>query len=75
MNAYFGLGMALEALDDVPGVLGGMRTYVDRSPEGDPFMCKAHGAIWEWEEKLAQSELPKTRSRSLQQGFPKSGSP
>lgn len=53
MNAYFGVAIALEALDDFPCAQGAMRTYVHRSPKGDPFVRRAHGAIWEWEEKVA----------------------
>lgn len=47
MNPCFGLATALEALHDLPGALGATRTYVHRSPEGDPFVRKAHRAIWE----------------------------
>ncbi len=48
-NAYYGLAEALEALGDLAGARGAMRTYVHLSPPGDPFVRKAHAAIWEWE--------------------------
>lgn len=48
-NAYYGLAEALEALGDLAGARGAMRTYVHLSPPDDPFVRKAHAAIWEWE--------------------------
>lgn len=48
-NAYYGLAESLEALGDLPGALGAMRTYVHLSPPDDPFVRKASAAIWEWE--------------------------
>jgi tetratricopeptide (TPR) repeat protein len=55
LNAYYGLAMALEALGDVGGALGAMRTYVHLSKSDDPFLRKANAAIWEWEEDLKLS--------------------
>ena len=52
-NAYFGLAESLEALGDLRGALGAMRTYVHLSPPDDPFLRKANSAIWEWESALA----------------------
>lgn len=54
MNAYYGLAVALEGMGDMEGALGAMRTYVHRSDPNDPFIRKAHGAIWEWETALAK---------------------
>ena len=48
-NAYYGLAEALEALGDLPGARGAMRTYVHLSPPDDPFVRKANAALWEWE--------------------------
>ncbi len=48
-NAYYGLAESLEGLGDLRGALGAMRTYVHLSPPDDPFVRKAHAAIWEWE--------------------------
>lgn len=53
MNAYYGLAVALEGTGDLEGALGAMRTFVHRSNPDDPFVRKAHGAIWEWETALA----------------------
>ncbi len=52
-NAYYGLAVALEALGDIPGALGAMRTYVHLSTPDDPNLRKAHSAIWEWEARVA----------------------
>lgn len=75
MNAYFGLAIALEALDDLPGALGAMRTYVHRSPEGDPFVRKAHGAIWEWEEKVAAARAGGNKEQVGATAIPEVGKP
>ena len=48
-NAYYGLAEALEALGDLPGALGAMRSFVHLSAPGDPFVRKANAAIWEWQ--------------------------
>jgi uncharacterized protein HemY len=48
-NAYYGLAESLEGLGDLRGALGAMRTYVHLSAPDDPFVRKAHAAIWEWE--------------------------
>ena len=50
VNAYYGLAVCLEALDDLPGALGAMRTYVHRAPADAVYLRKARAAIWEWEE-------------------------
>lgn len=55
MNAYYGLAVALEALGDLEGALGAMRTYVHRGNPDDPFLPKANAAIWEWEAALAKT--------------------
>ncbi|HSO06802.1 MAG TPA: tetratricopeptide repeat protein [Pelomicrobium sp.] len=52
-NAYYGLAVALEALGDVAGALGAMRTFVHLAPGDDPFRRRARAAIWEWEARLA----------------------
>lgn len=53
VNAYFGLAEALEGLNDIPGALGAMRTYVHRAPADDPYRNRAEAAVWEWEAKIA----------------------
>lgn len=51
-NAYYGLAEALEALGDLPGAIGAMRTYVHLAPAGDPYRRNAESALWEWDEAL-----------------------
>jgi tetratricopeptide (TPR) repeat protein len=53
-NAYYGLAVALEALHDLPGAVGAMRTYVHLGRGDDPFVRKAQAALWEWESELAR---------------------
>ena len=49
VNAYYGLAMALEALGDLDGALGAMRTYVHLADQQDTHVRKAQSAIWEWQ--------------------------
>lgn len=57
-NAYWGLAVALEALDDLDGALGAMRTYIHLAPPDDPYVRKARSALWEWDERRARGPLP-----------------
>jgi Flp pilus assembly protein TadD len=59
-NAYYGLAVALEQLDDLPGAVGAMRTYVHLTDGDDPHVRKARAALWEWEAQL-------TRERAVAQ--------
>ena len=54
INAYYGLAEALEGLNDLPGALGAMRTYLHLAPANDPYRRKAESAVWEWEAKAAE---------------------
>lgn len=56
MNAYYGLGEALNELGDKLGALQAMETYLHRSPKDDPFRAKAESAVWELRESLAQEK-------------------
>lgn len=47
-NAYFGLAMTLDTLDDRAGAIGAMRTFVHLTDAADPFRRKAEAALWEW---------------------------
>jgi tetratricopeptide (TPR) repeat protein len=51
-NGYYGWAQSLEALGDLAGALGAMRTYVHLSSEGDPYRRRALAAIWEWQTAL-----------------------
>lgn len=57
MNAYFGLAMALEALADLPGAVGAMRTYTHLVRDDDPYLAKARAALWEWEQRSTRAPL------------------
>lgn len=49
VNAYYGLAVALDGLNDRLGAIGAMRTYVHLSKPDDPHSRKARAALWEWE--------------------------
>ena len=49
VNAYYGLAVALDGLDDRPAAIGAMRTYVHLSRPDDPYRRKAQAALWEWD--------------------------
>jgi tetratricopeptide (TPR) repeat protein len=53
VNAYYGLALAHEAINDLPAALGAMRSYVHLTQADDPRLPKARAAIWEWD--MAQS--------------------
>ena len=55
VNAYYGLAESLEGLNDLPGALGAMRTYLHLAPADDPYRRKAESAVWEWEAKVAET--------------------
>lgn len=55
-NAYYGLALALDALNDRAGALGAMRTYVHLAKADDPFVRKARAALWEWQSVAGQSK-------------------
>lgn len=69
MNAYFGLGEALNQLGDKLGALQSMETYLHRSPKDDPYRAKAESAVWELRatleaEKAASLPSPSRKERS-----------
>ena len=49
VNAYWGLAVTLEALCDIRGATGAMRSYVHLADAGDPFLRRARAALWEWD--------------------------
>jgi hypothetical protein len=49
VNAYYGLAVALEGLNDLPGALGAMRSFQHLNKSDNAFATKANAAIWEWE--------------------------
>ena len=69
MNAYFGLGEALNQLGDRLGALQSMETYLHRSPKDDPYRAKAESAVWELRaaleaEKAAASALTSEKAKA-----------
>lgn len=64
VNAYYGLAEALEGLNDLPGALGAMRTYLHLAPVGDPYRRKAESAIWEWEAKMAEAQARNKQAKT-----------
>ncbi len=57
-NAYWGLALAAEKMDELDVALGAMRTYIHLSPPNDPLLRKARSALWEWESALKRGPLP-----------------
>ena len=53
-NAYYGLAVALDALQDRMGAMGAMYSYLHRADADDPFRRKAAAAVWEWEAERKQ---------------------
>lgn len=56
INAYYGLGVALSELGNMPGAIGAMQSYVHRAPPDDPFLPRAEAALWEWRGAAAPAE-------------------
>ncbi|MGC2457583.1 MAG: tetratricopeptide repeat protein [Gallionellaceae bacterium] len=65
VNAYYGLAEAMEGLNDLPGALGAMRTYLHLAPQQDPYRRKAESAIWEWESKINEQSQSEERDDGL----------
>jgi tetratricopeptide (TPR) repeat protein len=67
-NAYWGLAVALEQLDDLEGALGAMRAYIHLSKPDDPYVRKARSALWEWENTLKRGPMPVEEREFLDRG-------
>lgn len=53
-NAYYGLGLAYEAMGDVPMATGAMRSYLHLARHEDAaHLRRARAALWEWEAQRA----------------------
>ena len=67
-NAYWGLAVSLEAMNDLEGALGAMRTYIHLAPS-DPnsqdYVRRGRSAIWEWETRLKRGPLPPEEAKFL----------
>lgn len=67
VNAYYGLAVSLEGLNDLPGALGAMRAYLHLAPADDPYRRKAEAAVWEWEAKVAEDHHKTIKDLSSKQ--------
>lgn len=65
LNAYFGLGEALDQLGDKLGALQSMETYLHRAPQDDPFRMKAEAAVWELRAALAEEAKGKAANTQM----------
>lgn len=76
-NAYWGLALALEAVGDLEGAVGNMRTYAHLVPKDTPHARKAWAALWEWESELKRrrGELPASEAPPQAGGPPESAPP
>lgn len=64
INAYYGLAEALEGLDDMPGAIGAMRTYLHLAPSDSTYRRRAESAIWEWEGKVAEAKANEKQAKT-----------
>ncbi len=63
-NAYYGMAIALEAMGNLEGALGGMRSFLHLSQDKGPgqiHVARARSAIWEWEAKLERGPWGSTK--------------
>ena len=51
-NAYYGLAVAEDGLDEPRAAIGAMRTFVHLTPAQQPHVRRARAAIWEWQASL-----------------------
>jgi len=62
VNAYYGWAESLEAMGDLEGALGAMRTFIHLAPGEDEYVRRARSAVWEWSATLdrrrAAGDLP-----------------
>lgn len=67
-NAYWGLAVAAEGMNDLPVALGAMRTYIHLAPSdpaSEDYVRRARAALWEWENTLKRGPLPKEEAEWL----------
>ncbi len=62
-NAYYGLALTSEKMNDFEGAVGAMRSYIHLAggKEDKKYLRLARAAIWEWEARIderRQSSLP-----------------
>lgn len=68
VNAYYGWAESLEAIGDLEGALGAMRTFIHLAREEDEYVRRARSAVWEWSATLdrrrAAGDLPNAAQQS-----------
>jgi len=67
-NAYWGLAVSLEGMNDLQGALGAMRTYIhltSSDPNSQDYVRRARSAVWEWEYSLKRGPLPPEEAKFL----------
>lgn len=73
LNAYYGLAEALAGLQDYPGALGAMRTFLHLASLDDPYRHMAESAARQWESKMAETN-PTTGMARKSTAFKQAGS-
>lgn len=51
VNAYYGLAICYEKLEEMEAAMGAMRSFIHLADDNDPFIRKARAALWEWESR------------------------
>lgn len=57
VNAYYGLAICLEKMQDMEAAMGAMRSYIHLADDNDPFIRRARSALWEWESRINTAEI------------------
>lgn len=62
VNAYYGLAICLEKMEDMEAAMGAMRSFIHLADDNDPFIRKARSALWEWESRKDTAEINRPTS-------------
>ncbi len=65
VNAYYGLAVALEGLNDLIGAIGAMESYIHLTKEDDPYRPKAQAALWEWRAAVKEKKAAKKQPENV----------
>jgi tetratricopeptide (TPR) repeat protein len=57
INAYYGLAICFEAMEELEAAMGAMRSFIHLADENDPFIRKARSALWEWESRTDRFDI------------------
>lgn len=64
-NSYWGLAVSLEALCDIEGAIGAMRTFIHLEDPNNKFITRARSAIWEWESRLSSDKQTSSSDKNV----------